>query len=142
MREIKFKIWYPDSRLMEGPFDIDLFYIKNSAHPKFVSSDTHYYLQYTGLKDKNGREIYEGDIVKGGKNIGNHRYWHGLYTVNFGHYGYDCDYDYIINGSGFYLKLMKPDYEQDFLHEIILHIEDVEIIGNIYENAGLLNANE
>src|SRR5437773_12571381 len=64
IREIKFKIWYPSSNIMDGPFDIDLFYIRNSAHPRFSESGSHFYLQYAGLKDINGIKIYEGDIVE------------------------------------------------------------------------------
>ncbi len=63
-RIIKFKVWYPDSNLMKGPFDIDLFYIRNSAHPEFATSHRHTYLQYTGFKDRNGTEIYEDDLLK------------------------------------------------------------------------------
>jgi hypothetical protein len=71
MREIKFRAWVPSEKLM---FE-DVRYIDNdiangrgigfsdresgarfNVHPDFM-------MQYTGLKDKNGKEIYEGDII-------------------------------------------------------------------------------
>jgi len=64
MREHEYKIWYPDSKIMKGPYSIDLFFIKNSVHPEFTSSENHIYLEYTGLKCQHGKKIYEGDIIK------------------------------------------------------------------------------
>ena len=78
--------------------------------------------QYTGLKDKNGKEIYEGDII-----IGSNPQW----TLN----GFrDCkkvEVEFI--SGGFYPfadnedNMPYPDSERD-----------CEVIGNIYENSELL----
>jgi len=58
MREIKFRAWEKDKMVYED----DLFYIEYGA---VMNQDNNWILmQYTGLKDKNGREIYEGDVVK------------------------------------------------------------------------------
>ena len=67
-------------------------------------------MQYTGLKDKNGKEIYEGDVVQHGR--GNH-----CYKVIFDLYGYDPFQ--FIGGE-----------------EIEPH--ECEVIGNIYLNPELL----
>jgi len=74
-------------------------------------------LQYTGLKDKNGVEIYEGDIVKMLES-GVHEKWASIKAVEF-------DNKYL----GF-----SPFCYLNFIHSNNI----VEVIGNIYENKELL----
>ena len=83
-------------------------------------------MQSTGLKDKNGKEIFEGDILQ-------IDYIKAI--VRFGQYRYyDSAGKDVLIGNGFYLEclnVMNPDcispYETDVL-------DKAEIIGNIYEN--------
>ena len=73
-------------------------------------------LFYTGLKDKNGREIYEGDIDSKGRVV-----------------------EYLVNMSGFYL--MKKGGGWHLCHDMsVLNgcIKHLEIVGNRYENPELL----
>ena len=55
-REIKFRIWDKINRMWLRCFNVNLFDIGDLPNVELM--------QYTGVKDKNGKEIYEGDIVK------------------------------------------------------------------------------
>ncbi len=69
------------------------------------------FMQYTGLNDKNDAEIYEGDILTGSTGLHFVEYWEGEYWCNDG------------SGSGMPLSRYYRDYW---------------VVGNIYENPGLL----
>lgn len=72
--------------------------------------------QYTGLKDENGKEIYEGDIVKGKRSS----HWHEGYNLVESPVVFDTEYAmFAASGS-------------------LGTIEEIEVIGNIYENSELL----
>lgn len=64
MREIKFKFWLGHTKKMT--YEHTLIEISN-AHWDFTEDIIP--LQFTGLKDKNGKEIYEGDIEQDGGRI-------------------------------------------------------------------------
>src|SRR5690606_23616320 len=78
---------------------------------EFIDEERFDIMQYTGIKDRNGFEIYEGDIVRcyGGA------YWNGIYEYN-------------------YVSEVRDIRD---LNEIV-HSEIVEILGNRYENPELL----
>ena len=66
MREIKFRAWLGDRSWMElwnSEFFSDMSPV-TSYGSEFPDDDDIILMQYTGLKDKNGVEIYEGDIIK------------------------------------------------------------------------------
>lgn len=78
-------------------------------------------MQSTGLKDKNGKEIYDGDIVRFTLTDG------FSYVVDeFGTVKYKLGAFYILNGLTEYL-----------ISDI--HIDDIEVVGNIWENPELLD---
>ena len=85
------------------------------------SIDDEYLMQSTGLKDKNGKEIFEGDIVdyKGRKAVVK---WHGSYA------------------SFIYRFVDELNERVSEWHPLFLAYYHFEIIGNIYENKELLDA--
>jgi uncharacterized phage protein (TIGR01671 family) len=65
MREIKFRAWSEDTGMDYGIGVTD----KGNAHHLYDDKDSwidkeQIVMQYTGLKDKNGKDIYEGDIIR------------------------------------------------------------------------------
>ncbi len=127
MREIEFRAWDKKEKVMCWVSIIDfehrecvLVYPTKEYKEKTKSFDEIELIQYTGLKDKNNKEIYEGDIIKNiqpilsdSKKIGVINYVDGAFRVEWLESGEDLIYYY--------------DTERFF-----------EIIGNIYENSELL----
>lgn len=74
--------------------------------------------QFTGLFDKNGNEIYEGDIVSGA---------YGQMLVYFG--------KIVCEGYGFQWKPINEDSSKE---SITGFIDEYEVIGNIHDNPELL----
>lgn len=87
----------------------------------WVSSET--VGQYTGLKDKNGKEIYEGDIVAFEDSDGGYEYPDlavNTGIVEYGELGFYFTNRVAVEMDDFYIKDGRCD--------------EVEVIGNIYEN--------
>lgn len=123
MREIKFRAWHKEEKIIGEVLGIDILHkeiffsnedVDCYEHTDFKDIEL---MQYTGLKDKNNKEIYEGDIFHiGSKKI--------LYVVEW----IDCG----LKGRQIKNKSwIGLDYWKD----------DIEVIGNIYENPELLEEN-
>ena len=136
MKELYQLITYPDTDFVYG--DLHL----KCNHPHIhVDSRSKYWIdidtigQFTGLYDKNGKEIYEGDIVK----------WTFFFYI-----GSEVQKDLVgiikWYQGGFIFDVIKHDIEEAGFYgisDLSTDTEsDCEIIGNIYDNPELMKGRE
>lgn len=121
MRENKFRAWHKGKKIMGEVLGIDILHkeiffsnedVDCYEHTDFKDIEL---MEYTGLKDKNNKEIYEGDIV----------------TLH------NSKYKVIFNSkeAGFVLRDDEFEMNIPFTNN---NNKRMEIIGNIYENPELL----
>ena len=158
MRDIIFREYDKEIASMNYSPIIDI--AKPKINSQFGNSDRYILMQFVGLRDKNGKPIYEGDIVATyGTHYGD---WYVPIKFENGTFGY-CSYDAIqiknIDGWAESLKKTFPNEEKKhdqvkttgFVVSYFLgldksssgytsfDLDNCEIIGNIYENPELLD---
>lgn len=118
MREIKFRAW---DKINKDMFNVESINFQESrvykdtvSYREFNNVDI---MQYTGLKDKNGKEIYEGDIL----------------FESFGERYYKVVFE---NGS--FRAEFDGDFEEHSFDLIDVVAQGCKIVGNIYENPELM----
>lgn len=123
-REIKFRAWNKKEKYMEPVDDLQMFSNQLSigmlSKDYFLGKDDVELMQYTGLHDKNRKEIYEGDILQ-------------ISDVDKA----------IVEWSNKYASfILKPigDYyfDNDVLGCSTEHNDLIEVIGNLYDNPNLV----
>jgi uncharacterized phage protein (TIGR01671 family) len=129
MRELKFRLWDDNTkRWVSRGESVEISF--SQSFPESIKAEVNFYLeQYTGLRDKNGKEIYEGDIVRtkspdrANFNAGAIEMVQQMYLImNSAHY---CDPEIShCEPLGYYCDT------------------ELEVIGNIHENPELLGGEE
>ena len=121
MREIKFRAWHKEKKIMGEVLGIDILHkeiffsnedVDCYEHTDFKDVEL---MQYTGLKDMREKEIYEGDIV----------------TLH------NSEYKVIFNTEEARFVLRNDEFEMNipFTNN---NNKRMEVIGNIYENPELI----
>jgi len=137
MREIKFRAYKKATKFSKAEmFDIGVLELDDlKAHDyynfwdNYAGTTAHFdedsgdiIMQYTGLKDRNGKEIYEGDIIS----------WKFDYDAD-----YDGDMPIVKTSEG--KSLIKDIFDTYNIRRAAQEGNGCEIIGNIHESPELLN---
>ena len=136
MREYKFRVWDTENKEMLKVQELDFedtFYggrlsIRTDQYNDYFDIEDMILMQYTGLKDKNGKEIYEGDII------------------------FDSFYErkakVVFLEGAFWLDYIEDFKEYETIHkryQLLANYDNksvLGVIGNIYDNKKLLEEGE
>lgn len=146
-REIKFRAWVDKDYIFGGSnkgrmytgFYSESIYAGRDESNVYCDDDTIWVepqwgdakiMQYTGLKDKNGMEIYEGDILEYVSPEPCEDDAREIYIVEWKLFGFEATWHHP----------HKPNFTSDGHLSLRGADEDMKIIGNIYENPELLEA--
>ena len=133
MRDIKFRCWDTENKEMLEVQELDYEdsyngqpMIRTTMYSDYFDTEDMILMQYVGLKDKNGKEIYEGDIVKFRFKDDREEF-----PDLIGYIEYQTTF------TAFRIMSNQGSFKID-----ITEIKFIEVIGNIYENPKLLEEGE
>lgn len=127
MREIKFRAWNKEKQIMvyndeDGSSAYSALppascvqmvnYCLNSSY----APDKYIWMQFTGMTNRNGDEVYEGDIIQT-------EHGYGVIEYNSTMGKWECAFDFDID-------------------DLYVYVDNGEVIGNIYENRDLLDGDD
>lgn len=133
MRDIKFRCWDTENKEMLEVQELDYEdsyngqpMIRTTMYSDYFDTEDMILMQYTGLKDKNGKEICEGDIVKFRFKDDREEF-----PDLIGYIEYQTTF------TAFRIMSNQGSFKID-----ITEIKFIEVIGNIYDNPELLEKGE
>lgn len=131
---IKFRVWFEESVLKKAHMvdweELKEFKGLSRLFDDAPHSETFSLMQSTGLKDKNGVEIFEGDVLRVYEiddTAGESEYTSPVIWKDYGWLVYDTDTD---------IPLFLLDRDSDFGDRDV----EIEVLGNIHANPELLNS--
>jgi uncharacterized phage protein (TIGR01671 family) len=136
-RPIRFRAWCPETKKMSKPFDLEWLKettpVPDNFNKEAVFKDNLIFMQFTGLHDSKGKEIWEGDVVQGD--------WHshslmGDKKFKIGVVEFKAP-SFWVNG-----KKSEGACRCSDLAELNLEDEEIEVIGNRWMNPELLKEGE
>lgn len=128
MRDIKFRSW-DGAKMFLSPDISEPHHLSSwfDAHSKYGNIPAVSFMQFTGLLDKNGKEIYEGDVVLV---IDPYDEDKKIITIEFNKGVYEIKWPSMFHGGDCDVTAISYAEQAGFTFEVI---------GNIYENPELLN---
>jgi len=142
MKDLKFKVWNKKKKLMSDPFLINHL-------PARYKKKGNIFIQYAGVKDKSGKEVYWGDIVRHERIVDHHdsevfyEDYDEVLVIRLGHVTITPSLGVVLNGS---IKMSYVDGDE--IHEGKYNKNPgswdrfAEVIGNIYQNPEMLTKKE
>lgn len=126
IENIKFRCIHKNGREMKYGYEPIRLLHGKANKSTLVAFNAYHFMQFTGLKDKTGKEIYEGDILKG-------KFDSAIYRVDFE------TGKFVLNHILKHMPDRWGDLSRLFDNDMTELYDDIEIIGNIYENSDLLS---
>ena len=118
MREIRFRIWSPiEDQMVYSDLKRDEMNLTTAVAYHNTHPEKGHLMQFTGLRDKNGKDVYEGDVVK--------------WTSTFDGASGDTHIDKMEWQEGYACFMLMP-----WAHEP--HAAEMEVIGNVHAHPELL----
>ena len=119
-RPLKFKVWNKKSNEWCGTIGLN----ETISHNSIINlPDDLVFVQYTGLKDSKGNEVYEGDIVK-------YKTWTGSYDGTTEEHQTQVQF----KDGAYYPRYIDDECEDSWYS---FKVYDLEVVGNIFETPHL-----